>query len=180
MFTMVCPTSHANQKECLMPGTSTVPTIISGTTSELLSMSWIDNEDKEFTDSFLSKTGVLDSEIQSLIDTAQPASNASLWRVAHTRVWEGQSNASSAASNAHESVRDLLRLSFKDLSNNAYQQAYVPAPLTALITAGGDVDTANALYTAWKAAVIAAIRAGFDPLNVGFVERVQRNSSISP
>jgi len=163
-----------------MPGTSTVPTIASGATSHTLSITWIDAEDGEYTDTLKVQAGLTDAQIQAVVDTAQAGSNASSYKIVYGAVYEGQSNASSAVENAYQSVDAKVRLSFKDLSNGAYTQGYLPAPLTAIVLPGGIVDNSNAVYTAWRDALIAVIQTGFSALNTGFVNYSKRNDSVSP
>jgi len=164
----------------IMPGTSTIPTILAGETGYTLSMSWKDNEDAEYTDTIKTDATVSIAEIQALVDAAQAASNASSFKVSWTTVWEGVADSSNALAQAHESVFDKMRLSFKAIATGAYDQVYVPAPLTAIILSGGVVDTANALYIAWRAAVVAVMQTGFTALNAGFVQNSKRNNSVSP
>jgi len=163
-----------------MPGTSTIPNITGGETGYTLSLSWKDAEDGEFTDTIKTDATVSIAEIQALVDTAQAASNASSFKVSWTTIWEGAADSSNALAAAHESVFDKLRLSFKAIATGAYDQTYIPAPLTALILSGGVVDTANALYTAWRTAVTNIMQTGFTALNAGFVQNSKRNNSVSP
>lgn len=161
-----------------MPGTSTVPTIANGPTKTTVSISWVDDENQTFTDTFNADPAPADALLQTLVDTAQAGANPSSYKLEVTAVYEGQRSPTAAASAAKESVYDKIRLSFKDLSNDAYQQTYMPGPLTAIIGDGGVVDNENALYTAWRDAVIALIQDGFDPLNTEFVQNSKRNQKV--
>jgi len=163
-----------------MAGTSTVPTILAGETGYQLTMSWIDENEKEFSSTFLTKANPSDAEIQALVTAAQAGSNASLYRVEATIAWEGAKAASNAASAVHESAADKIRLSLKDITTKAYARAYLPAPLEVLVGDGGVVDTSQAVYTAWRDAVLAVKLASFTGLNVEFVQYQQRNEQVTP
>lgn len=163
-----------------MAGTSTIPTILAGETSYEITLSWIDDNEKEYSDSFRTKAAVSTAEIQAFVDTSQAGSNASAWKVTTSTVWEGTKNAFSAASDVHESVADKVRLSFKDIGTGAYDQAYLPAPLEVLVGDNGIVDTSQAVYTAWKSALEAIVQTTFTALNVAFVQYSSRNDSTSP
>ena len=160
--------------------TSTVPTIAAGETGFAVSISWIDENETEYTDSIRAKAGITDAELQSLITAAQAGSNASSWKMEITTTWEGAKNAANATSAVHESVKDKVRYSLKDIATGAYTQAYMPAPLEAWVGDNNIVDITQATYIAWKAAVDAIKLAIFTPLNVAFVQYSQRNDSTSP
>lgn len=163
-----------------MPGTSTIPTIANGPTSTVISISWYDDEDGEYTASFRSDANPTDVALQALVDAGQLASNASSWKLKVENVYEGQKSALSAVSDPYMSVEDKIRLSYKDLSNGAYDQNYLPSPLEALVNPGGTVDTSNATYQAWRDATTALIQSGFTPLNVGFTQYSKRNDTVTP
>lgn len=161
-------------------GTKTVPTIVAGETGYLITFSWIDDNEGEYSNSFITKANPSDAEIQAIVDTAQLASNASLYKVEVTVQWEGAKNASNALSAVHESVEDKLRYSMKAVATKGYTHAYIPAPLEDLIGDNGIVDITQAIYTNWRDDVDAIKLAAFTPLNVGFVQYSKRNDSTSP
>jgi len=160
--------------------TSTIPTILAGQTGYNLAISWIDQNEIEYTDRLRVKAGLTDAEIQTLVTASQAGSNASSWKVTLETCWEGEKNATNATSAVHESVKDKVRYSMKDLSTGAYNQAYMPAPLAVWVTDNNIVDTTQATYIAWKTAVDAVKLAVFSPLNAAFVQYSQRNDSVSP
>lgn len=163
-----------------MAGTSTIPTILAGETGYFVTIRWIDDNEKEYADSFRTKPNPSDAEIQALVDASQAGSNASSWKCEVGKQWEGSKNAFSAASAVHESVADKVRLSYKDISSGAYEQAYLPAPLEVLVGDNGLVDISQATYIAWKAALNAVVQSSFTALNTAFVQYSGRNESTSP
>lgn len=160
--------------------TSTVPAIAGGPNFTQMSISFIDNEEREYTESFKIDGTATAIEQQAVLDAINAATNASSWRVGVEQVFEGAKNAANADAVAHESVQDKIRLSYKALSSGAYLRSYIPAPLTALVGDGGVVDTSNALYTAFKTAMDDVVPTGFTALNVEFVEYSGRNDVVSP
>lgn len=163
-----------------MAGTSTVPTIVAGETGYFVTLSFIDDNEAEYSYSFLTKASPSDAEIQALVTDTQGGSNASLFKVETTVQWEGVKNASNATSAVHESVADKVRYSLKAIATKAYQHVYMPAPLEVWVGDDGIVDITQATYISWKAAVDAIKNTSFDPLNVAFVQYSQRNDSTSP
>lgn len=159
---------------------STIPAIAGGANFVEMSISWIDNEEREYTETFKVDAASLATEKQAVLDAMQAASNASSWKCEVREVFEGVKNAANADAVAHESVQDKIRLSYKALASGAYLQSYIPSPLTVLVGDGGVVDTSQALYTAFKSAMDAIVPTGFTALNTEFVEYSGRNDSVSP
>jgi hypothetical protein len=163
-----------------MAGTATVPSVAGGQTFNLVTLHWIDDNEKEYSHSFRTIDAPTDPQLQAFVDDSQALSNASSWRLEVTNIYEGAKDAGNAASAVHESVADKVRLSYKDISTGAYEQAYIPAPLEDVILDNNTVDITDALYIAWKAAVDAIKQTGMTALNVAFVQYQQRNDSVSP
>jgi len=163
-----------------MPGTGTVPSIAGGQDFNLITIHWIDDNEKEYSYSMRTKDSLTDPEIQAFVDDSQAASNASSWRLEISEIYEGAKNASNALSATHESVADKVRLSYKDNSTGAYEQAYIPAPLEVLVGDNNIVDITQTAYTDFKTAVDAIRQVGMTALNVAFVQYSQRNDSTSP
>lgn len=163
-----------------MPGTTTVPTIVAGETGYLLGMTWIDDNEKEYSNTLVVKANVSDAELQAIVTGAQAGSNASLFRAELITQWEGGKDAGNAVSAAHESIADKIRLSFKAVATKGYTHAYLPAPLANLILDNNTVDTSQAVYTTWRDAIVAVKLAAFTALNTAFVQYSQRNDSVSP
>lgn len=163
-----------------MPGTRTAPDVTLGETAMLFALTWVDDNNKEYTNSFLVNSAVTDIQLEAVSATAQLASNASLWKVQKIEQFEGQKNRAFAASATHESVADKIRYSLKNLATKAYTKAYVPAPLESLVSDDNTIETAELAYTNWKTAVDNAVASGFIALNVEFVQYNQRNDVTSP
>jgi len=174
------PLDRQTQRIKIMAGTRTTPAITGSETTLLWSLSWIDDNGKDYSNSFLVATAVTDVELEAIVATAQLAANASCWRAEKTLQWTGVKNASNADNAVHESVADKIRYSLKALSNNAYTKAYIPSPIAVLITDANLVDITQAVYTNWKTAIDAAVASGFTELNVEFVQYSQRNDVQSP
>lgn len=181
MFIIGIPTkTRIPEKDMTVPGTRTAPALTGSATKSMLSVSWVDAEDHEYSDSLIIDPAATAAEKEAYVATAVLGSNASAWKVTESSVWVGAKNKANSLAEAHESVADKIRLSYKDLTVDAYQQAYIPAPLTALVLEGGTVDVSAAIYTNWKAAITAIVPVSFTPLNVEFVQNTQRNDTLSP
>jgi len=163
-----------------MASTGTIPAIAGGATKTRISISWVDSDNKEYSDNFLSNAAPSAVNLQAYVDAAQAASNASSFKLEVTTVYQGVKQPANADDASRESVLDKIRTSYSKVADDAYQQVYVPAPLGALILPDGTVDKSNALYTEWKASVDALIQTGFTVLNAEFVQYSGRNDKVVP
>jgi hypothetical protein len=163
-----------------MPGTRTAPTIGGTPTNLLVSLHWVDDNNKTYANSILVDAASTDVQIEAIAAAAQAGSNASLWKVSIDNVYTGVPLASNADSAVHESIADKIRLQTKQLSSGAYNPAYIPAPLAVMVGDNNEVDITNGLFTTWRDAIQAVLPTGFALLNVGFVQNVQRNDSSNP
>lgn len=176
--------SHARQskekKENIMPGTRTAPAITGAQTYDTVTFRFIDENEKEYSDTFRIDAATTAVELEAVAAAVQLASNGSLYDVVRSSAWRGAKNAANALSAVHESVADKIRLSMVELSSGAYEQAYIPAPLETLVGDGGVVDITQVAYTTWRDAVLAAVPTTFVGLNTEFVQYSQRNDAVSP
>jgi len=163
-----------------MPGTRVAPTVDGSPTAVDASFHFIDADNTKSSVNILVDPAVADADIETLAAAFQAGSNASLWKVERQEVYTGVPLASNALSDDIVSVADGVRLQTKQLTTNAYNPAYLLAPLGDMILPGPLVDTTNAQYVAWRNAVQAVLPTGFALLNVAFTQNVQRNQSISP
>lgn len=163
-----------------MPGTRVAPTVDGTPTYLSLSMAWVDDNNKKYSNALLIDAAATDIEIEAVAVAAQAGSNASLYEINVGQVYQGVPLASNALAEVHESIADKVRLQTKDLTTQAYNPAYIPAPLEILVGENNEVDISQAIYTTWRDAVQAVLPTGFALLNAGFVQNVQRNESTSP
>lgn len=162
-----------------MPGTRSAPTVNGTPTKTVLSMSFYDADEGDTTVSFQIDPAATDAEIEALVVAAQAGSNASIYDVSVSQVYQGIGLASNALADDYVSVKDAVRFSNKQLASGAYIRAYLPAPLGNMVY-NGTVVVGDAQYIAWRDAVITVLPSGFAALNAGFVQNVQRDKGVSP
>lgn len=162
-----------------MPGTRTAgdPTSVSPT-SVRVSYRFIDESGDLRSVSYDTTNSVTDQQIEDVAAALQPASNASLYDIVVSRSYAGDRLASNASSNAYPSVYDNIALGLKNLTFNAQQTAYIPAPVKTLVPTGDTVDTAASLYTAWRTAVLALLQGSYTVRQARLTERVERNEGV--
>ncbi len=106
------------------------------------------------------------------------ATNASVYEVQVTDRWANIPSAANAIEDVVESVYDNIALNLKDVGAGLQQTVYVPAPIGDLILDGDVVDTADALYTAWRDAWLTVVAGNYAAVTVRFTERREKNDSV--
>lgn len=160
--------------------TRTAPDITGASSFEFVSIRYVDADDGETTVTFRAIDTLTLAALQALVNLAQTISNASIFEVITGSSWQGAKSKANATDDSYVSVKDVLRLSFKDIASGAYERVYSPSPLGDLVMDNSVVDVSNADYIAWRDAVDAAMPTAFTVLNVAFVQNVQRNKGQSP
>jgi hypothetical protein len=100
------------------------------------------------------------------------ASNASVYEVSVAQVWTSIPNAVSAVDAPYSSVYDNVVELFKDPATGFAQDAFIPAPLDALMNTGTtQVDLTNTLFDAFSNAVNALLLPAMIPVSARLSER---------
>lgn len=129
--------------------------------------------------SLIMDAAVTDAQIEAVAAAMQAGSNASLYNVEVTQVYDGTRAKSNAVNDDWISVDAHIVYHVK-ASPTSSQRAYMPAPVAAnFVTDTEQPDTAAALQTAWYAAVLAAVGAAYDGVSVRFVETRDINEAVT-
>lgn len=100
------------------------------------------------------------------------ASNADIYEVSIGTKWSSAPNTVAAVDAPYSSVYDNVVELFKDIATGQAQDAFIPAPLDALMQVGTtDVDLDNAEFIAFSNAVNALLPAAMVPISARLSER---------
>lgn len=110
--------------------------------------------------------------VEAVADALGVASNASLYGIHIATVWETVPNAVNAVDAPYSSGYDNVVELFKDIASGAAQDAFIPAPVDAIMNAGTtQVDLTNALFEAFSNAVNALLPTAYVPVSARLSER---------
>jgi len=114
-------------------------------------------------------TGALVNAVTAALATA---SNASIYEVVISTAWSSIPNAVSAVDAPYSSSYDNVVELFKDPATGAAQDAFIPAPIDALMNTGlTTVDLANTDFIAFSNAVNALLPSAYVPVSARLSER---------
>lgn len=162
-----------------MPGTRTAPAITGSATLIEISLRWIDAVGDLRSDASVVDAAATDIQIEAVAADMQAGSNASLYEVRKTEVYEGAKAKSNALAAVRESAQSNVVYHAKDTARND-RRAFLPAPIAAVFVTGTETpDEADVvlddIMTAWD-----AVWAGtFGGVSLRFTERREINQKVN-
>lgn len=162
-----------------MPGTRTAPDITGSPTFKEISLRWIDAVGDLRSDASIVDAAATDVQIEAVAAKMVLGSNASLYEVRLTEVFEGAKTKSNALAAVRESVQSNIVYHAKD-TTRADRRSFVPSPLAANFVTNTETpdDTATTMtdiMTAWD-----AVWAGtFSGQSLRFSERREINQKVN-
>ncbi len=162
-----------------MPGTRTAPDITGTPTFIEISLRWIDAVGDLRSDASIIDAAATDIQIEAVAAKMVLASNASLYSVRKTEVFDGAKAKSNALAAVRESVQSNIVYHAKD-TTRADRRAFVPSPISANFVTDTETpnDTATTLVdimAAWD-----AVWAGtFAGQSLRFSERREINQKVN-
>lgn len=155
----------------------TVPTVDGTGNFRQVTIKTIDANNGKRSDTFMVDAAATDAEIEALIAAQAAVSNANIYQVKVSMVYNSVPNPGDATEAPLLSVWDNIVLLMKDSANNS-QDWFIPAPIDAALVAGTkNPNPANALLQAYRDAVDAVMASAYEPVSYRFTERSKKNPS---
>lgn len=162
-----------------MPGTRTAPDITGAATFIEISLRWIDSVGDVRSDASLIDATASDAEIEAVAATMVLGSNASLYAVRKTEVFEGAKTKANALAAVRESVQDNIVYHAKS-TGRVDRRAFLPSPLAAVFVANTETpDDGDTVITNLIAAWLAAWKGTFASVSLRFTERREINEKVN-
>lgn len=156
----------------------TAPTVDGSGNYREVALRWIDANNQKRADTYRVAQDATDAEIEAIVVAMAAASNANIYQVKVSMVYNSPAQPSDADDLSRESVQDNITILFKDSAGNA-RDWFLPAPLDAVFVADtSNPDSASAELDALSAAIDAAIETAFVAISYRFSERRKKNPSV--
>lgn len=162
-----------------MPGTRTAPDVTGAASFIEISLRWIDAVGDRRSDASMIAAAATDVQIEAVAAKMVLASNASLYAIRKTSVYEGALSKGNALAAIRESVQDNIVYHAKDTAR-VDRRAFVPSPLAANFvtnteTPNDGATTMTDVMTAWDAAWAGT----FAGVSLRFTERREINEKVN-
>lgn len=164
-----------------MAGTRTATTVDGTPNAKKVSLHWIDSSGEKRSDSTYFDEAATDIEIEAYVAAAQALSNASLYKVQVSYVYEGQAQVANAAQAIFEDVAQNLVWQAKLPASAFSLRTFIPSPVQAVTMVGGNTEEPNPASTemlAYQTALIAALPTGYGLVGVRFTQRRDINNQV--
>lgn len=156
----------------------TAPTIDGTPNMRKISLSYVDISKDSRTVSNYVEGATTDAQVESHVAAAGAASNANLYRVEVTDVYNAAKLASGAVAAEENSVYDNVVILFKESDNPTGMNGFIPAPIRDIFIGDSDnVDNVAAEYVAFKTTLAAILLGTMVPISVRYTERREINAS---
>jgi hypothetical protein len=158
----------------------TAPAVTGAATAALVSFRFIDANQNIVSWSIRTTVALATgANVEAVAAALATASNASLWGVVISSAWETVPNAVNAVDAPYSSGYDNVVELFKDIASGAAQDAFIPAPIDALMNTGTtQVDLANTDFIAFSNAVNTLLPAAYVPVSARLSERRKTYSRV--
>lgn len=159
-------------------GTRTAPVVDGTPNFKHVAFTFIDASGDQRTISGDFEVATTDTEIDALGDALEDASQASLWKISVTAIYQGDDDSGNAVTGSRDSVYDNVAVRLKNATTNAGTSWFIPAPAPEIML--GDLDQIDPASTE-LAAVFTAILAmapGFQVKSARYTERREINQAV--
>lgn len=161
-------------------GTRTAPVVaIANITSSNTSLHWMDASGDKTTNTLLTPDLVSDGLVEAWASAEQAGSQASLWKVEQTIVYQGDADASNAGTDQRNSVADGVNMLYKNVPLLTTQTLRSIAPILDVMQGNQDIPLLGTPgYSAVITAVLAIIGAsGYNMQSAQFTGRRERKNN---
>lgn len=156
----------------------TAPTVDGTPTFRRVSLRWIDASGDLRSDSMQVPGDATDAELEAAAAAVAAISNASLYAVEVTDVYNSVADKDDAVDAPKDSVYDNLVILMKTATNLS-ARGFIPAPEGALFVPGTDqIDPGNAALATYFAALLAIFGVDYDIVSARYTERREINEAV--
>jgi hypothetical protein len=161
-----------------MAGTRTAGTVDGTGSFKEVSVRWIDAVGDIRSDATIVDAAATDAQIEAVVAALQAGSNASIYAVRVTEVYEGAKSKSNAVAGVRESVQDNIVYHAKD-TGRVDRRSFLPSPLAAVFVADTETpDEGDALVVTLMAAWDTVWAGTFAGVSLRFTERREINEKV--
>lgn len=160
-----------------MPGTPTFPAVTGTPTGNSISLHLVDASGDTTSEDMPVATTAAAGDINGLATTYQAATNASLWKVTRTTVWEGVIDPDNAVAAFRGGVNQGVNLLFRNATTFDARSWRLVAPIAAVMQGNQDIPLLTA--TEFSAMILdyLTLASGYDLETAQYTDRRERRNN---
>lgn len=144
-----------------MAGTRTAPTVDGTPNWKVVSITVYDHTGEQRTDSYYFDADSTDAEIEAFVAALQAATNATIWKVSVSFLYNSIGDSSNAVEEVWEDADTNVVLLAKSPTVVKGDDFYIPAPINDMFIEGtNEIEPTNAVLAALMAAIL-PMKAGY-------------------
>jgi len=157
----------------------TAPTVDGAPTLKKLSIRWQDFSGDQRSDSIDIDAAITNVEIEALVAAVGAISNAELYAVNVTEVYQVVPDSANATNAPSDSVYDNIVVQGKNATNIS-KRGFIPAPTKGTIMVGGtdQIDPTSVPLATYLTALLAILGAGYNIVGARYTERREINEQV--
>lgn len=160
-----------------MPGTRTAPATTGAPTSVTLTLHLIDSSGDLFTDEITTVAGAPAPAVEAYVAAYQAVTQASVYKVTESLVWEGVESPTNAAVGQRNSIKDGINILYRNATTLVSKTLRVAAPDPAVMDANTDTVNVSAAPFAAFLSAVTPLLTGFSSQSVQYTERRERSNN---
>jgi len=157
--------------------TRTAPAATGAVTSSMLSLGLIDASGDQISEALVTPSTFSTANMETFAAAYQASTQASLWKIAYTSVWEGTIDPDNADVGQRNSVKDGVNLVWKNLTTLKTQSPRLVAPIADNMQGNQDIPLLTATEFAALIAAYATLLTGYTFNSAQFTERRERSNN---
>lgn len=159
--------------------TRTAPAVDGTPNWKVVSITVYDYTGEQRTDSYYLDADSTDAEIEAIVDALQDTTNATIWKVSVSDLYNSVGDPSNATEAVWEEASSNLVLLLKSATVEKGFNFFIPAPANAMFIEGTEnIDPANASLAALMTAILPT-RAGYSFVSARFTSRRDVGTKIN-
>lgn len=157
--------------------TRTAPAATAAVTSVSTTLHLIDASGDLITDNIVSPTVPSAANVETWANTYQLATQASLYKISSSQVWEGDADPDNADVGQRNSVKDGVNLFWKNIATMASQNPRLVAPIAAVMQGNQDIPLLSATQFTNLIVAMQTLLTGYDLQSAQYTERRERSNN---
>jgi len=157
--------------------TRTAPVVTGAVTSSMLSLALIDASGDQISEALVTPSTFSTANMETFAAAYQASTQASLWKVTYSSLWEGDLDPDNADVGQRNSVKSGVNMFWKNLTTLKTQSPRLVAPIAANMQGNQDIPLLTATEFAALIAAYTTLLSGYTIQNAQYTDRKERSNN---
>lgn len=160
-----------------MSGTRTAPDATGALTTTVITLHLMDASGDFYTDSITTTAATVAIDIEAWAAKYQLSTQATLWKITQSFVWEGDADADNAETDQRSTIAEGINVLYKNIATNETTTSRLIAPVPAAMQGNQDIPIMGAAPMSTLVLATLAVLPGFSAQSAQFTGRRERKNN---